>query len=335
MVTVLQRRTSSWVCSCILMSTWMWTQSVWAGHKDPIVIGDIALDRNRHVAMGVPNDSEDNGVVISRAQYVVNWNHDRRGVAWAAWDLNAKELGGVGRTNIFRMDHDLQDYLVELGKSGVKPDEYRNSCLDRGHQVPSGDRTALLADNQATFYMSNMSPQASYLNRITWGSLEKFLRVLVVEQGKDISVYSGTVFGGAGEIGPSGDIEVPTRNFKIAVIKPAGIRNVPIRDMRLLVVDFPNLTSKGTNPVTDREQACYDSQHTMQLEEENRTPYWRSNVSQLDKVEQASGIDFAFLRKIPPISRPELDELIGAQVKQVTPFGNVIQSMTTLLQAPL
>lgn len=319
MTTVQPRRKNSLVYLCIIVMTW----SLRSYGAVPVV-GDTALSRNRHVAFGVPTSLNSNAVVISRAQYVLGWDYERRNTAWAAWELSTKQIGDVGRTNVFRLDYDLQDYLIKIGKTGVKPDEYKGSCLDRGHQVPSSDRTALLADNQATFYMSNMVPQAAYLNRVMWASFEKFLRVLVQEQDKDVNIYSGTVYQDTGTIGVNDDIEVPTRNFKIAVIKPAGSNNADIAQMRLLVVDFPNLTSKKTNPVTDHEQACYDSQHTVKLAEENRAPYWRGNISNLSRIESASGLSFAFLRKIPLITRAELDEMIGEQLRKTTPFRGII-----------
>ncbi len=41
--------------------------------------------------------------------------------------------------------------------------------------------------------------------------------------------------------------------------------------MRVLAVEFANKTSTGTNPVSDARQACFDSEHTLRLEETNRS----------------------------------------------------------------
>jgi DNA/RNA endonuclease G (NUC1) len=182
--------------------------------------------------------------------------------------------------------------------------------------VPSGDRTASTIDNEATFLMSNIMPQTAHLNRRTWVSLERFLRRQVLEYGKHVQVYTGVVPGTDGDvIGPNNDILVPKRNFKIAVLMPAA-RTTPSRsEMSFFVVNFPNLTSTGTNPVTDHVQACYDSDHTVRLEDENRQALWRPFLSNLSRVESDSGIDFKFLHGIREMTRQEVDDLITAEFK--------------------
>ena len=125
------------------------------------VISEVPLTSSRHVSLGVPAGNDRSTVVISRAQYALGWDFQRRGPAWVGWELTKKQLGNVKRSNVFRLDHDLEDYLAKFNRTGVKPDEYKGSCLDRGHQVASADRTALLSDNQATFMMSNMVARLS------------------------------------------------------------------------------------------------------------------------------------------------------------------------------
>jgi hypothetical protein len=86
--------------------------------------------------------------------------------------------------------------------------------------------------------------------------------------------------------------------------------------MRFFVVDFPNVTSRGTNPVVDHEQACYDSDHTVRLDESNRQAIWRPFLSTLSQVEKESGIDFSFLRDLREMTATEVDELITAESKR-------------------
>ncbi len=48
----------------------------------------------------------------------------------------------------------------------------RGSGFDRGHHTPSGDRTRSIPDNSATFFMTNMMPQAPGNNQGPWEKLE-------------------------------------------------------------------------------------------------------------------------------------------------------------------
>ncbi|MEI7828833.1 MAG: DNA/RNA non-specific endonuclease, partial [Prolixibacteraceae bacterium] len=47
---------------------------------------------------------------------------------------------------------------------------------DRGHQIPSADRTVSTAANSQTFYFTNMTPQLSVFNGQMWASLEGQVR---------------------------------------------------------------------------------------------------------------------------------------------------------------
>ena len=54
---------------------------------------------------------------------------------------------------------------------------YHGNGLDRGHQMPSADRTASKAENATTFYYTNMTPQNSTLNQGMRANLEGKIRV--------------------------------------------------------------------------------------------------------------------------------------------------------------
>jgi endonuclease G len=282
-----------------------------------MVIGDMPLRDNPHVEIGIPLSQTDTSIIVSRKQYVVSWDYEHRTPEWVAWNLNKRVLGDVVRSNVFRLDRDLDEALADQNRESVGPNDYKASCLDRGHQVPSGDRTATTPDNEATFLMSNIIPQSAHLNRRTWVSLERFLRRQVLENSQHIQIFAGSVVDPKGRaIGPRDDIQVPLKNFKIAVLMPAS-RNTPSRkSMRFFVVDFPNVTSRGTNPVVDHEQACYDSDHTVRLDESNRQAIWRPFLSTLSQVEKESGIDFSFLRDLREMTATEVDELITAESKR-------------------
>ena len=274
------------------------------------VVGDIPLEKNPQVSLGRPSSSNSNAITVSRKQFVVSWDYRLRIPEWVAWTLNKRLLGDVARSNTFRFDWDLDEALVERNHESVSPTDYAGSCLDRGHQVPSGDRTASDTDNESTFLMSNIIPQSSHLIRTIWVSLERFLRRQVLELNQVIQIYAGSVPDPKGSaIGPDKDIHVPSANFKVAVFLPKRGSGDQAK-VRYFAVNFPNVTSKGTNPVKDHKQACWDSEHTARLDEKNRRPLWRVYLTKLSAIEKASGIKFSFLHRAHEMSVKEVDELI-------------------------
>lgn len=279
---------------------------------DSIVVGDTPLAGNPQVAVGLPVSSSSTTITVSRKQYVLSWDYESRAPQWAAWVLNKRQLGSINRTNTFRLDHDLDEALSHANRESVTPNDYRGSCLDRGHQIPSGDRTATTIDNEATFFMSNMLPQSAFLNRRSWVSLERFLRRQVLNNNKHVQIYAGAVPQRSfGTIGPGHDIAVPLKNFKVAVIMPATRERPTPSQMQYFVANFPNVTSRNTDPVIDHDQACYDSDHTIHLDESSQVAYWRPFLTTLSSVESQSGIDFSFLKTAHAMTPTEVDELIA------------------------
>jgi DNA/RNA endonuclease G (NUC1) len=277
-----------------------------------VVVGDTPIDDNPQVVLGLPTSVNDSSITVSRKQYVISWNFERRIPEWVAWSLNKRLLGSVTRSNVFRLDRDLDEALVDQELDSVGPNDYKGSCLDRGHQVPSGDRTATDPDNESTFLMSNIMPQSAHLNRRTWVSLERFLRRQVLENNQIVQIYAGAIPEAQGNgIGPKKDIHVPAANFKVAVFMPNP--KAKIQKTRFFVVNFPNVTSKGTNPVKDHKQACWDSEHTVRLDESNRQPLWRDHLSKLNSVEKHSGLKFDFLADAHEMMAAEVDQLISEE----------------------
>jgi endonuclease G, mitochondrial len=282
------------------------------------IVGDAPIKGNPQIEMGEPSQSN-TSIIISRKQYVISWNYALRTPEWVAWTLGSDSLGSTPRTNVFRLDHDLEEALVDQNQKSVEPNDYKGSCLDRGHQVASSDRTHSKTDNQATFFMSNMIPQSAYLNRHTWASLERFLQRQVKDNALQFQIYAGTIPDSKQRaIGPDEDILVPAANFKIAVIEPDKRNRGKKEQYKFFVVNFPNVTSKGTNPVTDHKQACLDSEHTMKIADTNKEAYWREYLSNLTQVEHDSGIDFSFLKSGHEMTEDEVDALISEDKSKPT-----------------
>jgi endonuclease G len=112
---------------------------------------------------------------------------------------------------------------------------------------PSADRTGSVADNSATFLMTNMIPQAPNNNQITWANLENYCRTLI-NQGNELYIISGPW--GQGGTGSSGykttistkGIVVPAYTWKVIVVLPVGSDDVNriTSSTRVIAVWMPN-----------------------------------------------------------------------------------------------
>jgi endonuclease G len=88
-----------------------------------------------------------------------------------AWRITRADLGKLDREDSFRPD----DRLPKAGPR-VTPSDYTGSGFDRGHVCPNADRYASREAADATFLMTNMTPQTGDLNRGPWQKLEAYLR---------------------------------------------------------------------------------------------------------------------------------------------------------------
>ncbi|MEL7141806.1 MAG: DNA/RNA non-specific endonuclease [Cyanobacteria bacterium J06554_3] len=200
---------------------------------------DLSLDwatyfsNNEHLVFGnLSNAGKDNpnNYLIEREQYVLSYSRDRNVLNWASWWVDERWLGRSGRQDDFRVDGGLPQGFYQ-----ATPTEYRRSGYDRGHMVPSGDRTSSPRDNSLTFLMTNIFPQADENNRGPWRSLEEYGRDLVYQQGKSLYVMAGA-YGNKGKVGR---VTVPGRVWKVMVVLDDS-EALPNRRTEVIAVDMPN-----------------------------------------------------------------------------------------------
>jgi endonuclease G len=183
-----------------------------------------------------------------------------------SWHLDARWLGSTERQNNFRQDGGLPTGFYQ-----VTPNDYRNSGYDRGHIVPSADRTASVRDNSATFLMTNILPQAPENNRGLWRALEEFERDLVYQEDRELFIVAGGY--GTKDTLAGGRVTIPARLWKVIVVldQPgqgvAGVSN----DSRIIAIDVPNSNSLSED--------------------------WRDYQTSLDRIELATGYDL--LSQVP------------------------------------
>lgn len=215
-----------------------------------------------HLALGNPShagqENTDN-YVLDREQYVLAYSQSRGALRWASWVLSRNWLGSTERQDNFRPDGILPKDTYQ-----VIPRDYTNSGYDRGHMVPSADRTASQQDNSATFLMTNIFPQTAANNRGPWRVLEQYCRDLVYQQGKTLYIIGG-VYGKKRPIS-QGKVIPPSRTWKVVIVFDGEPRVEDVTDnTEIIAVDMPN------------------SKH---LKEQ-----WQSYQTSIDRIEVATGYD--------------------------------------------
>ncbi|MBD0264344.1 MAG: DNA/RNA non-specific endonuclease [Tolypothrix sp. T3-bin4] len=197
-----------------------------------------------HLKMGNPSaagTSSLSNYLLSKAQYATS-HHCSRGIPnWVSWQLNSSWLGSAPRQDDFRADTTLPS-----GCNRITTSDYTGSGFDRGHMAPSADRTNTIANNSATFLMTNIVPQAPDNNQGPWAVLENYSRTLV-NQGKELYIISGGYgTGGTGSNGyantiSSGRVTVPTRTWKVIVVLDGpGSASSVNTSTRVIAVNMPN-----------------------------------------------------------------------------------------------
>lgn len=223
----------------------------------------VPPSQSPHLALGNPSNAGSgnlNNYLLERSQYALSYNRDRGTANWVSWQLSADWLGNTPRQDNFRQDGGLPTGVYQ-----VTPNDYRNSGFDRGHIVPSGDRTRSVRDNTATFLMTNILPQAPENNRGVWRELEEYSRDWVYQLDYTLLVMAG----GYGEQTrlAAGKIVVPSRLWKIIVMLEPGQTLSDIdEDTPVVAIDIPN-------------------RNTVQAD-------WRTYQTTVDRIELATGYDF-------------------------------------------
>jgi endonuclease G, mitochondrial len=209
-----------------------------------------------HLTMGNPSGATANAsfptnYLMEKPQYALSYHRDNGTPNWVSWHLATSWLGSTPRQDDFRADTTLPAGWYRVGSTS-----YSGSGYDRGHMCPSADRTLTVADNSATFLMTNMIPQAPDNNQQTWASLESYSRTLA-NGGNELYIISGG-YGFAGTI-DSGRVAVPTHTWKVIMVLPDGSNDVSrvTGATRVIAVFMPNQNGINTDWRTFRVTTDY------------------------------------------------------------------------------
>jgi endonuclease G len=234
----------------------------------------VSASPSEHLVMGNPSGATTDvnnpfNYLLLKNQYVMSYHRDRGIPNWVSWHLDSSWLGSAPRQNDFRPDESLPADWYRVTEFS-----YSGSGFDRGHHTPSADRTRSIPDNSATFFMTNMMPQAPGNNQGPWEKLESYSRTLV-GQGNELYILMGGVgSGGTGDNGfattiDGGRVTVPAYTWKVIIILPVGDNDVSrvTSNTRTIAVYMPNNTNI-------------------------RPDEWQKYITTVDAVEAITGYDF-------------------------------------------
>jgi endonuclease G len=233
-----------------------------SGGTNRVNFDDVSISNNPnstsvHLTMGNPSNAVTNtsypaNYLMEKTQFVLSYARDNGTPNWVSWHLDTSWLGTTPRQDSFSGDSTLP-----AGWYKVVSTSYSGSGYDRGHMCPSADRTLTVADNDATFKMTNMVPQTADNNRVTWEGLEEYSRDLVTDDGDELYVISGT-YGNAGTIN-SGHIVVPTYTWKVIIVLSSGTDDVSrvTTSTRTIAVWVPNQNGINNDWKTYRVSVDY------------------------------------------------------------------------------
>jgi endonuclease G len=154
--------------------------------------------------------------ILPNRQYVIGYSYLFRQPRFAMHVIHPEDIDSeVDREDAFRTDYRIpEQFQVELK-------DYRSSGYDRGHLVPSADRSESRVENSETFLLSNMAPQTPELNRNIWKNLEASARKIAGQIGV-VEVYSisGPCFQWGQPLERIGtDVVIPHAFFKCLLIE--------------------------------------------------------------------------------------------------------------------
>jgi len=223
-------------------------------NEDPLILGNPSN--------ATPDPANENNYLMPKPQYTISYNRSKATPNWVAWRLDSSWIGTTQRQDDYRPDPALPN-----GWYQVQDFDYSGSGYDRGHMCPSGDRTNSVANNSATFLMTNFVPQLSANNQGPWEDLESYCRTLA-QQGNELYIIDGPV-GNIGTIA-GGKIVVPQYTWKVVLVLPNGANDLHriskgTRAFGIIVPNFPPVDMQAP---------------------------WRNFRVTVDQVEQLTGYNF-------------------------------------------
>jgi endonuclease G len=151
--------------------------------------------------------------IIRHKAYTVSYNSNTKIPNWVAWKLTpARFVENYSRKEgEFLPDPQLPE------SEAVTTDDYKGSGWDRGHMCPANDNRWDWKAMRECFFMTNMCPQHSNLNRGDWKELEDACHDWAVKEGAIYIVCGPILYRQAHETIGYHHVVVPEAFFKVVL----------------------------------------------------------------------------------------------------------------------
>lgn len=157
-----------------------------------------------------PAYSQDDAIV-EHDGFTLAYNEEAEQAKWVAYRLTSSNLAqNLAR----RKDNYRPDSYVATGSAD--PDDYRNSGYDRGHLAPAADFKWSQNAMDATFVMSNISPQRPEFNGGIWNDLEQKIRTWA-KRDKELFIVTGPIIDKRPKRIGKNKVAVPDRFYKVVL----------------------------------------------------------------------------------------------------------------------
>lgn len=163
----------------------------------------------------VASSAKDSVVRNVVGRYTLLYSESRLQSRWVAYKLIRSDVGGgAGRSSSFTVD----PYIAGRGWRYATNADYAGSGYDKGHLLPSADRSASKEQNRETFRLSNIAPQRPRLNRGPWRLLEEELRRRTARY-DTLYIVTGPIFAASAAHIGRGGVDLPDRFYKAVVMR--------------------------------------------------------------------------------------------------------------------
>jgi len=146
--------------------------------------------------------------VVKHKYYSLSYSEEHEQAEWVAYELTANQIVSTK----FKRPYFTKDKGVKTKSAHYK--NYKKSGYDKGHLCPAGDRKFSKEAHDATFLMSNVTPQRHDFNSGVWNRLEQKTRYWAKKYKGIYIVTGGVLEANLPTIGRD-KVAVPNQFYKI------------------------------------------------------------------------------------------------------------------------
>ncbi|MCC3531594.1 MAG: DNA/RNA non-specific endonuclease [Microcoleus sp. PH2017_22_RUC_O_B] len=174
---------------------------------------DDVFFKSNHLKFGNPSEAryspeepQNNlyreNLLLEKPQYAVSYNRTTKTPNWVSWQVNKSWIGGKRQADEFIADPTLPNGWPQISGSSYENNNGASLGFNKGHIIPSGDRTRHPKDNLATFLGTNLIPQNADNNLFfsspnnpaeasAWYNIEQLVTGMA-ENSKQVYVVAGS-----------------------------------------------------------------------------------------------------------------------------------------------